>query len=989
MADDTVEILLRLSSEQAESALASLARQTDTAASGVDTLADHLTGLEDDADSAAGGLDDLADSAENAGKGQGDAAFKTAALTTALGAAVEAIKAAIGAFIEFGGAVIDASNELADANARTDVSVKTLAGLRLALQGSGQAFGEAGEGLNQLGTRIAQAAAGAGEAGAGFRALGVDVVDLNGNVRSTEAVLLDVSEKITDSGTNAAAVGLALGESFGPKLRQALAGSSGGLQGFIDAADALGTGQAVAFTGQLQRGFAAVQEAALGAGASILNTLAGPDGVKSAVDLVIRGIAFFTAAIESNIRIVTNFGSAFVGVFRQIGANIETLLSLIGVTASISDVSFKGIATGIAGFIASTIGFMADLFRQFFELIGTALGGLLGTFARLARIAGLDDFANGLTNIRVRVVQTTAAVGKLASAAFELSQGGFLTLDAGIQAAANLDTSAILATLDAGRGPSGSGGRVELTQESLSLDSKLFVADLTEALKTVQASGDSSLATVLGGDFDLDRFLLELGGAGSDSALRSVIEDAFSAADLSALEQAADGLAAADKAAEALAKSFNETDQHAIAGLLGLGDSSEALSAALTAAALGGSADLVEFLAALQAASDAVQGLSDAQLDATAAFKEAASGLDGAGRALFESSFGVSLGDRQATIDALSKGTAEQRAQAVALTDQTTAQIGEVIGAQAIAGPISTIADGLRSIGSAFNVGFQAFGSLITGDVVGGLNTLASGFAQMAAGIGETGGAIIGTIIGTIVPGIGNVVGAVVGKLVGKLLGEAIGNVATAVAQGVATLTTLGQIGADGVAERLDDFKRDLIAGLDVLPVVLEEVIPPFLKALLKELPPVLREVARELLEGQLRALRAMPIVFVNLFSKVLTGLVERAINALISAINGLFGTNFGGVDLNAPRLLLPRERGQGGGLLDGLRSLTPNGGDRAFAGVGQALRDVVQGSRERIRENFGLNLTINGVVGDRDGLARFLNELFDGDRRFGFSRGS
>ena len=120
--------------------------------------------------------DDAADGAENAG-GQ----FKITGATLAkFGASALAAGAAVGVLIK---ALADSKNELIDTATRTGLTTQTIAGLRLAAEGSGLQLSALATGLQQLPKRMSDFARGTGEAKIAFEQLGVSVTNADGSQR--------------------------------------------------------------------------------------------------------------------------------------------------------------------------------------------------------------------------------------------------------------------------------------------------------------------------------------------------------------------------------------------------------------------------------------------------------------------------------------------------------------------------------------------------------------------------------------------------------------------------------------------------------------------------------------------------------------------------------------------------------------------------------------------------------------------------------------
>lgn len=210
------------------------------------------------AQKALGGTAKSAEKTEKEIKDVGTQSKKTATATTALASSTKGLSAsfkvaaagaaALAAGLLAAGAasfkmlqgMADAQNELSDLSARTGVATKTLAGLRLAAKGSGQDFKAISSALKPLTLRLGQASIGSKTAVDGFKAVGVEVRNASGEMKSADEVLIEISRNLSameDPSERATSAALAFG-SAGTKLVQALGGQE--LQTFIDAAEKFG-----------------------------------------------------------------------------------------------------------------------------------------------------------------------------------------------------------------------------------------------------------------------------------------------------------------------------------------------------------------------------------------------------------------------------------------------------------------------------------------------------------------------------------------------------------------------------------------------------------------------------------------------------------------------------------------------------------------------------------------------------------------------------
>ena len=83
---------------------------------------------------------------------------------------IASIGGAATAIIGFSQKVANSVNEIVDASTRSGIAIDTLAGLRLALEGSGRSFSEVERGLDKFQKRMVTAASGTGEASKHFKA---------------------------------------------------------------------------------------------------------------------------------------------------------------------------------------------------------------------------------------------------------------------------------------------------------------------------------------------------------------------------------------------------------------------------------------------------------------------------------------------------------------------------------------------------------------------------------------------------------------------------------------------------------------------------------------------------------------------------------------------------------------------------------------------------------------------------------------------------
>jgi len=239
-------------------------------------------------------LDAVEDSTKKAGRSFADSAKRMAVFAAAGVAAFKSIKALTQG-------LADSRNQLADTATRTGLTVKTLAGLRLAAEGSGQQLASLATGLQQLPKRMADVARGTGEALIAFEALGVSATDAAGQLRPADDVLKELLGKlndIEDPTARAAMATQAFGESGGA-LMQALEGSD--LEDFTALAEKYGVSiapEAMKQSGAWERQVANLGLAFDGFKDKMSSALSGTDGVSGLIGAASSAMVFMGSVLS-------------------------------------------------------------------------------------------------------------------------------------------------------------------------------------------------------------------------------------------------------------------------------------------------------------------------------------------------------------------------------------------------------------------------------------------------------------------------------------------------------------------------------------------------------------------------------------------------------------------------------------------------------------------------------------------------------------------
>lgn len=194
----------------------------------------HLRGLAD-----RGGLPILAARF----KGVASAAGEVAKRTALIGAGIASMAViAGGALTGLGLAYADATGAIGDLAEQTGASRERIQELNYGAQLTGASIEDVSSGLQSFSKNIGLAVAGTGKAKDVLKGFGIALKDSNGRVKSTDALLGDVADKLSrvkDPTLQAAAASRIFGGS-GAKLLPMLKDGRAGLQGFADEARKLG-----------------------------------------------------------------------------------------------------------------------------------------------------------------------------------------------------------------------------------------------------------------------------------------------------------------------------------------------------------------------------------------------------------------------------------------------------------------------------------------------------------------------------------------------------------------------------------------------------------------------------------------------------------------------------------------------------------------------------------------------------------------------------
>ena len=195
----------------------------------------------------------------------------------------------------------DYVNQLNDTATRTGIAIDTLAGLKLAAEGSGKSFESVERGLDQFIPKLSMAANESSRAGQFFKSLGVSVTDANGNLRNANDVFDEtVSQlgKISDQTTQNAFAFELFGRQAGGALIQS--GALDTLDEFKKRAEAIGPALdegAIKKAVEFQQGWAELKMGVLGAIGDIMIGLTGEESIGKAMSTIARDMKYYAEAI--------------------------------------------------------------------------------------------------------------------------------------------------------------------------------------------------------------------------------------------------------------------------------------------------------------------------------------------------------------------------------------------------------------------------------------------------------------------------------------------------------------------------------------------------------------------------------------------------------------------------------------------------------------------------------------------------------------------
>lgn len=215
----------------------------------------------------------------------------------------------------------DLTNELVDASTKTGIAVDTLAGLRLAAEGSGLAFANLEGGLIKFQGSMDAAASGSKNLKDTFNQLGISVKDSNGELRDADTVFNETVRALgameNQTQRNAMAMEL-FGRQSGPALIQS--GALDNLESMTALASEFGVAineDGINSMANFQRVMAEFKTISMGTLQEVIGAIAGPNSVNMAVQGASKAVVFM--------------GSVFGTVLSGISQGFENVIGLINV----------------------------------------------------------------------------------------------------------------------------------------------------------------------------------------------------------------------------------------------------------------------------------------------------------------------------------------------------------------------------------------------------------------------------------------------------------------------------------------------------------------------------------------------------------------------------------------------------------------------------------------------------------------------------------
>lgn len=400
MADTVVQYVLRVDSKAAQKALDSTAKESDE-------LTKSLNKLGDESQDASKDLDKTGKTSKKTSKGlQGlkvagaAAAGALAGIATVAVGTIATIGSLASAYIDaqkaafdFTRQVVDNVNELNDLSAQSGLTAGSIQAVITAFEGSGQSAQAASAFIGRFPRLFADLASGASRASESAARLGISLTDAEGNIKSADTVLIDVTralQSIEDPTERATEGFLLLGRQAGQFL-QAF-GATSDFENFLAITERFGveTGpEASAAAARFQEQLAFLNVVIKGLQQRFVNAVGGVD--------------FFNNKLLQAIKIVVtlqDFIAANEEIFARFSGNLKIAATdVIGF--------FQQLLPSFAIFVNSAFKVVSEQFINFgiaLKAIGVISSETFNTFAKAARSAQKTVF--NLAELTVALADT-------------------------------------------------------------------------------------------------------------------------------------------------------------------------------------------------------------------------------------------------------------------------------------------------------------------------------------------------------------------------------------------------------------------------------------------------------------------------------------------------------------------------------------------------------------------------------------------------------
>ena len=235
--------------------------------------------------------------------------------------------------IAFGQKIADLTNELSDASTKTGIAIETLAGLRLAAEGSGLEFSKLETGLVKFSKSIVDSETGSKKLKQAFFDLKVDVKDGEKNFRKTNDTFQDVMESLSkmEPGAKRNAIAMEIfGKAAGPAFIQS--GALDNMAAMTELAKEFGVSideDAITAMARFQRSMATLSVVADGTLQKLMESVSGENSMSMAIDAASTAMVYFGSIAADALSLAGQQAENLFGAM-AIGAN---LLSGVGTPA--------------------------------------------------------------------------------------------------------------------------------------------------------------------------------------------------------------------------------------------------------------------------------------------------------------------------------------------------------------------------------------------------------------------------------------------------------------------------------------------------------------------------------------------------------------------------------------------------------------------------------------------------------------------------------